>query len=355
MGMKKSDKSVTLMDVAKRAGVGVGTASRVLNKDPRVKESTKQAVHQAMADLNYKPNSVARGLKTGMSKTFGVIVSDITSSFFSKIIKRIEATSAENQYSFMMANTDMNPDKVTDAIRLMGEKMVEGIFMLGEIVTVDIIEQLERMDIPVVLVSMNIPMIGKGLPKNFASVSINNERAAFCAVDYMCSIGCRKIAMLMTDMDDQNVGKARYDGYRKALKAHGIQHEDCLVISGDLSMESGYDCMKRLLDDGIVPDAVFAASDYAAFGAMRLLHERKIRIPEDISVIGFDGVEQGKYSYPSLTTINQPRYQMGKVGMQLMMDMIQKKEILNREVLLQYEFNERESCLKKAEDTGNQG
>lgn len=113
--------------------------------------------------------------------------------------------------------------------------------------------------------------------------------------------------------------------------------------------------MKRLLDDGIVPDAVFAASDYAAFGAMRLLHERKIRIPEDISVIGFDGVEQGKYSYPSLTTINQPRYQMGKVGMQLMMDMIQKKEILNREVLLQYEFNERESCLKKAEDTGNQG
>lgn len=117
MGMKKSDKSVTLMDVAKRAGVGVGTASRVLNKDPRVKESTKQAVHQAMADLNYKPNSVARGLKTGMSKTFGVIVSDITSSFFSKIIKGIEATSAENQYSFMMANTDMNPDKVTDAIR----------------------------------------------------------------------------------------------------------------------------------------------------------------------------------------------------------------------------------------------
>lgn len=95
----------------------------------------------------------------------------------------------------------------------------------------------------------------------------------------------RKIAMLMTDMDDQNVGKARYDGYRKALKAHGIQHEDCLVISGDLSMESGYDCMKRLLDDGIVPDAVFAASDYAAFGAMCLLHERKIRIPEDISVI----------------------------------------------------------------------
>lgn len=345
--MKRTEKSVTLLDVAKRAGVGVGTASRVLNEDPRVRDETKNAVRKAMEELNYKPNSVARGLKTGMSKTLGIVVSDITSSFFLKIIKGIESSESEDKYGFLMSNTDLTHEKVRYAFRLMEEKMVQGIFILGEKITDSLMKQLELMDIPVVLVSMSIPMTGRGLPDKFASVSINNERAAFSAVNYLCQLGHKKIAMLTTDLEDQNVGKARYEGYKKALGVNGISLDGSLVLSGNLSMESGYECMKELLDNGTVPDAVFAASDYAALGALRLLQERSIKVPEEISVVGFDGVKQGRYSYPALTTINQPRYQMGKMAMKLMEDMIQGKEILNREVILQYEFDERESCAPR--------
>ena len=326
------EKTVTIKDVAKEAGVGAGTVSRVLNDAVHVSPKTRKAVELAMQRLGYKPNAFARGLKSNNSYSMGVIVADITNPCFSKIIRGIEGTLQKSGFGMFLFDTEMDEEKVTQSINIMEEKKVSGIFILGE--HFDTKKMLTDLYVPVVTVTSQIPICGYELPSNFASITINNERAAYSAMDFLCKKGKRKTVLLMSLADDENVGKARYQGYQNALKEHGIEiDQELLFFNQRLSMESGYECIYKIHEKGVDFDSIFAVSDLTALGAMRALSELGYAVPEDIAVVGFDGIEQGAYSIPSLTTIDQPRFLMGETAAKIMLDMIHKKKVLNREII----------------------
>lgn len=337
-------KNARLIDVARQAGVGAGTVSRVLNGDVHVSETTRAAVEEAMRQLQYKPNVFARGLKSRKSRTVGVMVADITSSFFAKIIRGIEETLQESGFELILFDTGMQRDKVSRCIEVVRDKMLDGLFVLGEHLDKKQFRQLVEWKLPTVAITMEVPLAGAGMPPNFASITINNERAAFCAADFLCSRGYRRIALLMSPMDDENVGKARYTGYCHALSRNDIPLDPALICCCEvLSQENGYANTRKLLQNGVSFDALFAVSDLAALGAMRALHEAGLQVPRDIAVIGFDGIEEGLYNVPSLTTIDQPRFLMGQEGARRMLDLVQGKQLLQHETILNYTFIERES------------
>ena len=338
------DKAVTIKDVAKEAGVGAGTVSRVLNDAPSVSAKTREKVEQAMQRLGYKPNTFARGLKSNNSYSMGVIVADITNPCFSKIIRGIEETLQKSGFGMFLFDTEMDEKKVIQSINIMEEKKVSGVFILGVYFDKKRLKRLISLNVPAVTVTSQIPIYGRGIPANFASITINNERAAYSAIDFLCKKGKTKTALLMSLADDENVGKARYQGYCNALKENGIElNPELVCFNQRLSLESGYNCIYRLFEKKIIFDSVFAVSDLTALGAMRALAELGYSVPGEIAVVGFDGIEQGSYSVPSLTTIDQPRFLMGETAAKVMLDMIRGQKVLNREVILDFEFVERES------------
>lgn len=343
-----TNKTPKIADVAAHAGVGVGTVSRVLNDDPHVNATTREKVEQAMRELRYKPNTFARGLKSHNSKSIGVFVADITNPLLAKITRVIEETIQKDGYSLLLFDTNMHKDRVNQCIDITQDKMLDGLFILGEHITDDSqLNKLTKLNIPIVTVTMHVPMIGSKLPDNFASITINNERAAFCATDFLVSHGAKKIALIMSPEDDENVGYDRYAGYCKALEHSNIPvNENLLCVNERLCYQAGYDSIRRLINEKIEFDAVFAMADTAAFGALRALYETGIRVPEDVSVVGFDGIEQGEFSVPSLTTIDQPRYLMAQESARIMMELIQKKEVSNREIILDFNFVQRESTTR---------
>lgn len=332
-------KKVTLADVAKLAGVGIGTASRVLNNSSSVTEETKIQVENAIKQLNYIPNNIARTLKSNSSRILGVLVSDITSTFFSTIIKGMdECLMNTDAYSLMIINTNMDQEKIERAILTLQKKNIDGLFILGETINDNSFHSLLDLKIPVMAVSSKYPINDRHLPRYFGNVLIDNELAAAEAVGYLCDKGHTRIAFLTSDIHDVNVGKDRFNGYCSALKSRGLKIDKDLIISGELSFSFGYQSTLKLINDGNLPTAIFATSDTVAIGSLRALLESNINVPADVSIMGFDGIDEINYTYPSISTVYQPRYEMGKKAMSVMLNMLTDKEPYKTPVILEHKL-----------------
>jgi LacI family transcriptional regulator len=210
------NKSISLKDVAKRAGVGLGTASRVLNNHPSVTEETRKLVLDAMEKLNYKPNAIARSLKMNSTMTIGVIIPDISSAFYPEIVRGIDDIANEHQYNIILCNTDLDYEKEKTVLSVFYEKKVDGILFISNTLSEDTIAKLIDMNIPVVLVAT------KDDKNILPSVTIDNKKAAFTAVDYLCKLGHKKIGMIAGPYVDPNAGAPRVEGYVEALASNGI-------------------------------------------------------------------------------------------------------------------------------------
>ncbi|MDF2672916.1 MAG: LacI family transcriptional regulator [Clostridiales bacterium] len=334
-------KSISLKDVAKYAGVGLGTASRVLNNHPSVNSDTKQLVLNAMKELNYEPNAIARSLKIKSTSTIGVIVPDITSAFFPEVVRGIEDSANVYQYNIILCNTDLNHEKEKEALGMLSEKKVDGILFISNTVSEDTADKFTQMDIPVVLIAT-----ADGDKNNFPSITIDNQKAAYDAVDYLCKLGHRNICMISGKADDPNAGIPRVLGYKEALKDNNIAVDNNMIYEGDYNYISGYVNMLKILELDRIPTAVFVASDIMAIGASKAILEKGLRIPEDISIMGFDGVEAAEFFYPSISTIVQPRYAMGAVAMHLLVKLISKQQVDEKNVVLEHKLIERQSCKR---------
>jgi LacI family transcriptional regulator len=333
-------KAISLKDVAKKAGVGLGTASRVLNNHPSVKEETRQLVLNAMKELKYQPNAIARSLKIKSTKTVGVMIPDISSAFYPEIVRGIEDASSTYQYNIILCNTDLDESKEILYLNMLKEKKVDGIIFISNTIGENLQEEFENLDTPIVLIST------KDYKEKFPSVTIDNVEAAYAAVDYLCKLGHKDIAMIAGEFDDPNSGIPRIEGYKRALLHNGIAFKQDLVYEGDYRYKSGYENMKKILQRGTIPTAVFAASDIMAMSAARAAMERGFKIPEDISIVGFDGIESTQFFYPSITTIEQPRYEMGYEGMTLLAKLMNGEETDSKDIVLNFKLVERESCKK---------
>lgn len=328
--------TVSIKDVAKLAGVSVATVSRVLNKNTNVKEETARKVLDVIKKTGYQPNAIARSLKIKNTRSIGIMIPDISSHYFPEVVRGIEDIANKNNYNVILCNTDLDRDKEKQYLDILVEKQVDGIIYMSNTITNELANKFEKIDTEVVLISTD--------HSNITSITIDNVKAAYDAVKYIISKGYKDIAFIGGSMTDPNAGLPRYNGYIKALCEAGISINKDFILEGNYRFESGYKCTKKLLSLEKKPQAIFSASDEMAIGVIRAVKELGYSIPDDLAVVGFDNIDMAKMVYPSLTTISQPLYDMGVIGMKLLTKKINKEKIDKNKIILQHKLIERESC-----------
>ncbi|AYF53883.1 LacI family transcriptional regulator [Clostridium botulinum C] len=335
--------NLTIKDISRIAGVGISTISRVLNNHPDVKDETRKKVLEVIEEVNYIPNNSARNLKRNTSKSIGVLVKGINNPFFSKMIKSIEERIDDKKYSMILHYNESSSDDFDAAIELIKEKKLKGLICLGGNFDNLDKKQMENLSVPIVIASSNITSyVNK---KFFSSVAIKNEKAAFDAVEYICKLGHKSIGIITTGEEDKSVGRLRFQGYKNALFKNGIKFHENLVEIGEYTFKSGYEAMNRLLDKNMKITAVFITTDIMAIGAAKAILSRGLKVPDDISVVGFDGIDYSKYFHPALTTVEQPVENIAKKSIEILLNLINNKET-NQHIVFETKLLKRDSCKK---------
>ncbi|WAH37053.1 LacI family DNA-binding transcriptional regulator [Alicyclobacillus dauci] len=308
--------SVTIKDVAKAAGVSIATVSRVLGKTKPVSSELEMKVRQVIKELGYVPNEVARSLITNSSSSIGVIVPKLEYSVSGSWLRGVERFARLQGYSVILTVSDGQTDKEIESFNVMQQKRVDGVIWSAVDFSEDHGTFLADYPIPVVAVGQDFE------PYGIPSVVFQNGKIGYDATRYLLKLGHKRIAMIAGNMRDSSSGKDRLEGYRKALREAGITEEETLVAVGDFTMDSGYECMKKLLPYG--PTAVFAASDTMAIGAMHYASQAGIRIPDELSVMGVDNLEICQHLNPTLSTVDYDAGELGTTAARLVLKMDQE-------------------------------
>lgn len=333
--------TVTIKDVAKKAGVSISTVSRVINNSKPVTDEIKRKVLEVIEETGYVPNPLARSLVTKKSQLIGVVVPEVSDSFVNEILNGIEEIARMYNYDILLSNTYSDKNEEMRSINLLRAKQIEGMVMISWNLEKEQIDFIENCGIPTTYISKT------ARDYDVPTVSVNNEKATYDMTKHLISQGHKKIAFIMTSADDTRLEKERLDGYKSALEESGLIFDENLVRYGGVDYNSGYESAKEMLEKGIVPDAIFVTGDEAAVGAMNAAFDKGFDVPNDISVAGFNDVKIAKMYRPKLTTVHQPLYDMGAVAIRMVIKMINGEEIEEKKVELPHRIEERESVIKK--------
>lgn len=331
--------AVRIKDVAQRSGVSVSTVSRVLNGGMFVKDEVKARVQQAIDELGYSPSHIARSLVLKKTNLIGVIVPDISNGFFGTLLSSIEEYTTKNGYNILVSNICENLHKELKYLSVFKEMRVDGLIIMHEKLDDEIKKFLKTADIPMVMCSGRLS--GVSIP----SVNINDFQASYDAVDYLISLKHKKIALIGGEYKDGITGYERYKGYIKALEDNNIPLDEKYIRFANYKMSDGYECMKNILNNNsAVPTAVFAVSDDMAVGAINAIIDYGLRVPEDISVVGFDDSNVASIVRPQLTTVHQPIKEIGNLSVDLLLKQINEEEIIIKDLVLWHKLVVRKSC-----------
>ena len=319
--------NVTIKDIARICGVGVSTVSRAMNNHPDINQETRDMIMQTIEEYNYVPNNSARNLKRVDAKAIAVLVKGISNPLFGRMIKVIEEITQREKYELVLQHVDDNQDEVAVALELEKEKRLRGIIFLGGYFTHSE-EKLKQIPVPFVLSTINLEE--EDGRQEYASVSVDDRKESYRIVEYLIQNGHRKIAVAGSRKDDESIGLLRLQGYRKALEDYRIPVEEDLICyqsedTGAYTMEAGYQMADNLLNKGKEFTAIFAMSDQMAVGASKAILDHGGKIPEQYSVVGFDGLEVAQFYNPSITTIRQPMEEMAEATIDMLLDVIRKK------------------------------
>jgi LacI family transcriptional regulator len=330
-----------IRDVAALAGVSVTTVSRVLNRHPYVRMELRDKVDGAIERLGYSPSSIARSLVRNKTDLIGVIASDVSASFFATILGAIEERASRAGYAILVGNIMEDLGKELRYLEVFRGLRVDGIILMHEKTTQAIGGFLETLDIPVVLSSVKPPDM------KFPSVNIDDETATRDAVAYLVGLGHRRIALIGGDRSEISSGLRRFEGYRRALEEAGLPFDETIVKFGDFKIPAGYRLMGELLESKPYPDAVLALSDDMAVGALNRLFDEGLKVPGDISVMGFDDSTLATMTRPALTTVHQPITDIGAASVDLLIRKIKGGGGSVEEVILGHRIVERSSCAPR--------
>jgi len=322
-------EQVTIREIARMCGVGVSTVSRALNGHPDVNAQTREKIMQAVREYHYVPNNSARNLKMASSRTIAVLAKGIANPFFGPMIRILESETARAGYSFALQHVDEGEDEMEAAIRLEKEKRLKGIIFLGGL-SRHSKQQLQLLSVPFVVSTVPVQLPGE--LEACACVSIDDELESYRMTEYLIGLGHRDIAILAASAEDESIGESRLGGYRRALSDHGIPCREELIVRMrpdhiTYSMPQGYEVTKTLIESGRKFTCLYAISDTLAIGACRALFDAGLRVPEDVSVAGFDGLEAASYYNPVITTIRQPGEEIAAETIRLLLAMIDGKTV----------------------------
>ena len=332
----------TVKDVAQKAGVSAMTVSRVLNGTGSVSEATKAKVMQAAQELHYYGNSVARSLRVNETKTIGVVLSDSSEMVLSTVLRSIQDEMGAQGYTVITANTDKRKTRERDAVNTLLQKHIDGLILVAPLSFSDEdIEWLKSLSIPFVMLMRSCS------DSTVDSVMNDNERGGYLAGEYLCDIGCKRFLFL--PLRNSLSSRLRMEGFCQAMEERGISHEDCMTLEVAQEAQAGYEAGLELCShtEKIENyDVVVCGCDTVAMGLMRALVDKGIRIPEDIFVMGYDGIEIGKYMVTPLTTIAQPFDLIGKTGAQLLLERIRHPEDAAKQIMYEGELIRRKSTQR---------
>lgn len=313
---------MTIKDIARECGVSISTVSRVLNGRPDVRAEVREKVLSFMQQHNYTPSNTARDLVKTSSDTVGLVVRGVSNPFYTNIIKTIQQEIARAGYTLVMQQIRVHEDEIKHGAVMAREKRLRGIIFLGG--RSDYTEaEIALLNVPFVCCSYT-NSYGNLSESRYSSVSVEDEETAFRAVEELYRLGHRRIAALISEVDDRAVSELRYHGYLRALKEHGLPfNEQLLACAGDFSMPSAYRATQELLRRDADFTALFCISDSMAIAAMRALEDAGRSVPEQCSVIGIDGLEMSEYTNPRLTTLRQPMELMGRESVETLVNLIE--------------------------------
>lgn len=328
---------VTIKDIAKRANVSVTTVSLVMNnKAEHISEKTKQKIFQVVEELDYKPSQVARSLVTSKSRTIALIVPDISNPFFSEIAKGISDVLYQNGYNLFLSTSYDNIEQELQSITTLSEYSIDGL-IISTVNTNDSQYEavLKKLNVPIILLDRHSAL------KGYTSIGVADKDGGYQATQYLLDNGHERIACITGSVDIQNL-QERLAGYREALQQRDIAYDEQLVEYAELTIEGGYIATKNILAKQPV-SAIFACNDLMALGVYQAALERGLKIPEQLSVVGFDDISLSKYLNPKLTTMHQPIYQIGTAAANSILDAVINGKTKPEDIIFDLHLVERDS------------
>jgi len=332
---------VTLKEIAKEAGVSESTVSRVVNNRPGISEKTRQLVVDIVKKRNYHPDVLARGLAGTDTKTIGVIFPRISNLYYAELLQGIQEVAGELGYNVVLFVTNNDTKQAHQYLRVLKAYHASGVIYQNRYFDAADQEGLAASRLPAVVINRRVPA-GK-----FYAVVLDEAAEAARATQYLIDLGHRRLAFIGGPIEDPWPGRLRLAGFKRALHANRIKLDEDLIAFGDWTFKSGYAAMEQLLAKGKQIEGVFAASDEMAIGAMKAMQAHGMSIPEDVSVIGFDGVPLGVMSAPELTTMEQPIREMGRASMRILFRLIQGEHLPEARTVFACRLLERKSCMQR--------
>jgi Transcriptional regulators len=306
---------MNIAEIARRANVSTATVSRTVNQSGPVKAATARKVWRAVTALNYYPNSHARALVSGRSHMIGLIVSDITNPFFPELIRSFERLAADQKYDLLVTSTDYETARMTACLRRMLERRVDGVALMTSEMDVGLIRELSRRGVPIVF--MDVGQVG---PK-MSHVAIDYGNGIQQAVDHLVELGHKRIAFISGPLDLHSA-RTRRQAFVEGVRRHGLTADPHLIREGTHTADGGEKAMQVLLRQKRLPTAVVASNDWTAIGALHAIDHAGLRVPQDISLVGFDDIPLASYTRPALTTIRMSAAAVGATAFEALFGLI---------------------------------
>lgn len=309
----------TIKDVAKMAGVSTTTVSHVINKTRFVAKETEEAVMQAIKNLKYSPSAVARSLKVNTTKSIGMIVTTSESPYFAEIIHAVEDHCYRQSYSLFLCNTQNDPEKIKNHLDMLAKKRVDGLLVMCSEYTSHSLDILSNAaDIPMVVMDW-------GPNTDTDVIEDNSFTGGYIATKHLIDCGHKAIGLIAGELD-KTTARTRYEGFVKAMNEANLPIHENWIMEGFFEPEDGYECMNKILVQDNLPTAVFCCNDVMALGAISAITEKGLRVPDDISIIGYDNIHSSRFYAPPLTTIHQSKSRLGAQAVNLLFERIANKD-----------------------------
>lgn len=333
----KKSRSVTIIDVAREANVSYSTVSRVLNNYPHIKPEKRARVLETAKRLGYVANPMARTLAGGQARVIGLLVPDLMTEYTAQILTGVDEELAVAGYDLMLHTTHHQRLREEQYTVALTQGMTEGLLLLLPLDPDSYLQTLRERHFPYVVIDH------QGFDDFSPTVTANNFSGALAAVNYLLSLGHRRIGFIAGTVATSSA-RDREDGYHAALTEAGIELDAELIVAGNFDQPGGFQAGQALLDLPQPPTAIFAANDVSALGAIEAIRSRGLKIPHDISIVGFDDIPRAGYSYPPLTTVRQPLANIGRLAARLLLRIVANPDQPTERMVLETELIVRESC-----------
>ncbi len=304
----------TIYDVARLAGVSTATVSRALNGTGQIAPATRKAIAAAVDQLGYSPNPIARSLVTNTTQTIALLLPDITNPFYAELVRGIQESALSRGHMMLLCTTEGDPQREEEYLTLLRAKRVDGALVDGLVLPPDRIARFVRDGFPIVCLDRDIDS------SSIPLVQVDNRLGGRLATEHLLELGHTRIAHV-TGAQALGISEERIAGYRDALAAAGVDADPRLLADGEFTEEGGYEATRGLLDSGVPFTAVFAGNDLSAIGAVNAIAGNGLRVPGDVSVVGFDDLHLAAFTSPPLTTIRQPAAEIARRATEILMDL----------------------------------